>query len=278
MKKQSIFIPTGSFYPNQKNGPSLSLYWLSKCLTEGSYDVTIYTTNDGVDDLKSDELLILDYGKVKYIDLGYFNFPIKLIFECITTFYKYDIIIITSIFYPLSAILIFFSFFFSKKIIISPRGELFDNSINSTKKQLKLFYIRVLNYFLRYRAKNYLFHSTSIQELETIRKFFNDNVKIEIIPNFIYMPIRLNKTYSRKYVLFLGRIHSDKALDKLIDAFYLIKRNYDSLNLRLVLTGGKDSKYARDLIHYIKFKGLEQDIDLVGFVEGKDKSELIANK
>jgi len=153
---------------------------------------------------------------------------------------------------------------------------------HQTNLNLYLYYylhfnIYLLNYFLKYRAKNYVFHSTSIQELETIRNFFNDKVKIEIIPNFIYMPIRLNKTYSRKYVLFLGRIHSDKALDKLIDAFYLIKRNYDCLNLRLVLTGGKDSKYARDLIHYIKIKGLEQDIDFVGFIEGKDKSELIAN-
>lgn len=274
---KKIFIPIGSFYPNQKNGPSLSLYWLSKFLTEESHDVTIYTTNDGVVDLKSDELLILDYGKVKYTDLGYFNFPIKLIFECITAFHKYDIIIITSIFYPVSAILIFFSFFFNKKVIISPRGELFDNSINSSKKQLKLFYIHVFNYFLRHRVKNYLFHSTSKQEQETVKDFFSNKVENIIIPNFIYMPIRQNKTYARKYVLFLGRIHSDKALDKLIDAFYLIRSKFDNSQIKLVLTGGIDSKYAIDLIYYIKVKGLDQYIDFVGFIEGKEKSQLITD-
>ena len=75
-----IFIPIGSFYPNHKNGPSLSLYWLSKCLTEESIDVTIYTTNDSVGNVPLNKLINTDFGKVQYVKSKNFKFSINCMF------------------------------------------------------------------------------------------------------------------------------------------------------------------------------------------------------
>ena len=272
-----IFIPIGSFYPNHKNGPSLSLYWLSKCLTEESFDVTIYTTNDSVGNVPLNKLINTDFGKVQYVKSKNFKFSINLIWRSLCDFHKFDIIIVTSIFYPLSAILLFYSFIFNKKIIISPRGELYDNALNSKSKVFKLLYIKILKVSLSAKSRNYTFHATAIEEEHTIPKYFSDKIKIVIIPNYIYLPQLVEKKYSREYILFLGRIHPDKALDKLIDAFLLLKSNATHSSIKLVLTGDLNSKYGNEILEYIKAKEIDDDIEFVGFVEGESKSKLIAN-
>ncbi len=272
-----IFIPIGSFYPNQKNGPSLSLYWLSKCLTEESIDVTIYTTNDSVGNVPLNKLINAEFGKVKYIKSNNFKFSINLICRSLFDFHKFDVIIITSLFYPLSAILLFYSIIFNKRIIISPRGELYDNALNSKSKAFKFLYINILNYLLSINPRKYTFHATAIDEEKTIQNYFSDKFKIVIIPNYIYLPQLVEKTYSREYILFLGRIHPDKALDKLIDAFLLLKSNPTYLNIKLVLTGDLNSKYGYEILARIQEYKIEGDIEFVGFVEGELKSKLIAN-
>lgn len=272
-----VFIPIGSFYPNQKNGPSLSLYWLSKCLTEESIDVTIYTTNDSVVNVPLNKLIKADFGKVQYIKSKNYKFSVNLIWKSLSNFHKFDVIIITSLFYPLSAILLFYSFLFNKNIIISPRGELYDNALNSKNKIFKMLYINILSFLLSIKRGKYRFHATAIEEEQTILKYFSDKVKIVIIPNYIYLPPLVEKTYSRDYILFLGRIHPDKALDKLIDAFSLLKSNATHSKVRLVLTGDLNSKYGKEILAYIKAKEIEDDIEFVGFVEGEFKSNLIAN-
>jgi glycosyltransferase involved in cell wall biosynthesis len=96
---------------------------------------------------------------------------------------------------------------------------------------------------LSINPRKYTFHATAIDEEKTIQNYFSDKFKIVIIPNYIYLPQLVEKTYSREYILFLGRIHPDKALDKLIDAFLLLKSNPTYLNIKLVLTGDLNSKY-----------------------------------
>ena len=163
-----IFIPIGIFYPNQKNGPSLSLYWLSRCLSEESLDITIYTTNDSVDNLPLNKLISCDFGKVQYVTSKNFKYSLNLIWKSLINFHKFDIIVITSLFYPLSAILLFYSFLFKKKLIVSPRGELYENALNSKSKTFKKLYINTLNVLLSVKSNNYRFHATATEEEEEL--------------------------------------------------------------------------------------------------------------
>jgi glycosyltransferase involved in cell wall biosynthesis len=111
----------------------------------------------------------------------------------------------------------------------------------------------------------------------TINRFFSNNVRVVIIPNYIYLPKKADKTFKKEYVLFLGRIHPDKALDKLIDAFALISRKYDSSKVKLLITGDVKTKYGSDLYDYIKKNNILNYVEFVGFIEGEKKCKLIAN-
>jgi glycosyltransferase involved in cell wall biosynthesis len=272
-----LFIPIGSFYPNQKNGPSLSLYWLCKGLGSEPIDVTIYTTDEGICNMPLNKKLIFDYGEVLYVKTKFHKLPITLILKSLLRYHKSDIVIITSLFYPLSAVLLFYSFLFNKKLIISPRGEIYTNALNSKNKFIKIAYLKILNMIIQLKSTNYFFHATAIDELETIKQFFTHKARVEIIPNYIYLPAKVDKTFEKKYVLFLGRIHYDKALDKLIDAFALIRKRYTSSEIKLVLTGDQNTKYGINLFEYIKEQNLLEYVEFVGFVEGEKKNKLIAN-
>ena len=124
-----LLIPIGAFFPNQTDGPSFSLYWLSKGLINTNIDVTIYTTDLGVRNIETNTILKKKFGEIIYFKTFFHKLPIKLIIKSLCNFYKFDTIIITSLFYPLSIIILLFSFLFKKKIIISTRGELFQNSL-----------------------------------------------------------------------------------------------------------------------------------------------------
>ena len=270
-----IFIPIGSFFPNQTNGPSLSLYWLSKGLVENGMDVSIYTTNDGIIDLKLNELLQLGFGKIKYVKTKFLKLPFELLFHSVVDFYKFDVILITSLFYPVSGILLFYSFLFKKKIIISPRGELYNNALNFGNLFLKKIYISLLRFCLKMKPEYYIFHVTSDEEKDTVLKIFGDKVPTIVIPNYIDLPEMPVKTYSKKYMLFLGRIHPDKSLEKLIDGYSLSNR-VKELQIRLVLTGDVNTKYGETIKRRISELNLENNIEFVGFIEGESKVKLIS--
>jgi hypothetical protein len=84
--------------------------------------------------------------------------------------------------------LIFFKFFVKKtKIILAPRGELFESEIKK-KKIKKILYILFFKIFLK---KETIFHVTSLEEKSTIKKIFPHN-KIEFLPNLINNQIKIN--------------------------------------------------------------------------------------
>ena len=276
--KSKIFIPIGSFYPDQTNGPSFSLYWLSRCLVDEQYKVTVYTTHLGMSIEKKNHKKIVEssYGEVHYFKTLSIKFPLRLMINSFFQIRKNDCIIITSLFYPLSVFLFFTSLFFSKKFILSPRGELYENALKSKSVLLKRVYLRLIKIILKLRSRNYIFHATSDEEVKTIRTIFGESITIALIPNYIYFEPTSINNHTRSHLLFLGRIHPDKSLFKLLKGYKIYIDSTPNSKLRLILTGDPTSRYGKDLINFIKLNDLIDRVEFVGYVSGQKKEILIS--
>lgn len=98
--------------------------------------------------------------------------------------------------------------------------------------------------------------------------------KIVIISN----GTEINKNFTKKYLngnilnlLFLGNISDFKGVYDLIDAIKILTTD-ENIDLVLRIAGGGEIEKCRE---YIKNSGLEGQIELLGWVEGKDKENLL---
>lgn len=78
-----------------------------------------------------------------------------------------------------------------------------------------------------------------------------------------------------KYLLFLGRIEERKNMLGIIKAFAILKRKY-LIPHKLVLAGGLGYRYAY-IVKYIQNNDFRDDIYLTGFIDEKDKKEILKN-
>lgn len=78
-----------------------------------------------------------------------------------------------------------------------------------------------------------------------------------------------------KYLLFIGRIEERKNMMGIIKAFGILKRKY-LIPHRLVLAGGFGYRYA-DIVKYIQNNDFKDDIYLTGYIDEKDKKEILKN-
>ena len=110
-----------------------------------------------------------------------------------------DIIHLTGIFYPPSLILYIINyFFFKKKVIWSPRGELANEALIYSSK-IKYFYLLIIKFFLS--NKCYL-HTTSNDETLLVKNKLNHSTIIQI-PNYIKPENKLASENKFEYLLFI---------------------------------------------------------------------------
>ncbi len=98
----------------------------------------------------------------------------------------------------------------------------------------------------------------------------NKQAAINVIPNGVKIPKQnFNK---EKHILFIGRIEiNQKGLDLLINAIAEVKKH---LNFKLIIAGDGNKKEEKELIELIKSKKLQDNVKLVGRVEGTSKEKL----
>ncbi len=103
----------------------------------------------------------------------------------------------------------------------------------------------------------------------------NTHATIFVIPNGIDKIIYKKNEKKEKYLLFLGRIEYDqKGLDLVIESYRKIA---DKLQTKLVIAGSglpRDVTRLKQLIHSYQ---LQDKVELVGKVTGKEKDRLIKN-
>ena len=271
-----LLIVVRNFYPSTLGGPSLTLYWLAKALLNQGIDVTVITSSDHVpvNKVAFDKWIELDGIHVYFASVeesDSFHCPVtKMMKRYIKDM---DVILLGSLFYKPSFFTSVWAKLYHKKVIWSPRGELFPAAINN--KRFKTFYVKVLNKLF---GKRTLFHATSEIESTYIKQYFGE-AKYYILPNYMTLPERATRNPHCPYLLFVGRIAPIKALDKLLEALAISKKFRES-GYTFCIAGGVEAQfeiYYQSLLILISKLQLKWKVEFLGSITGKKKEQLYAD-
>jgi glycosyltransferase involved in cell wall biosynthesis len=80
--------------------------------------------------------------------------------------------------------------------------------------------------------------------------------------------------YKGNFLLYLGRLHEEKSINHLIDAFECVYSDYPDLKLVLA---GPDAGAARQLMKFARTKGVWDRVILTGKVDDDEKIVLLGN-
>lgn len=258
------------YYPSEIGGPANSLYWINNNISSQDFEVHVVATSSGV---RSVEKALEHYRSTSQKVV----FTSPNLFEFFSKSFKrlkgIDIIQFSSLFFKPTLPLIVISLLFRKKIILSPRGELYESALN-VKTRSKKVWIFILKLF----QKNIHFHATNETERKLIEKFFPKHKSITIIPNYIELPRKQEASIGNQFI-FIGRINSIKNLDILIEAFAEFVQNKETQNYELVILGEarlpEELDYKERLLQLIEQKYTNK-VKFLGHISGKDKFKLIA--
>lgn len=165
-----------------------------------------------------------------------------------------------------------------KPYILSPHGMLYPTAlaIKSWKKvpMLKLWFEKDIH-------SATCLHATCYSEAEHCRTFGYKG-PIAVIPNAVVFPVGVEPKQSnyrdergRRQIGFLGRLHPIKKVVNLLYALAkLSKELQDQVSLQIM--GKYDDKYEQFLKDETKCLGLEDCVDFIGFVSGKDKYDRLS--
>jgi len=164
-------------------------------------------------------------------------------------------------------------------LILSVRGMLYPFALKRNK------YIKELAYCLyqkRILKKANVIHVTSDEEEFTIKN--KGFLRTILIPNIIYklsecFPISKNNNYPPKKgrkIIFIGRIHPIKALDRLISAWQLLPSYFYHSNELIIVGNAPDKKYLDKLV--CQSGGYKNNfaISFVGPKYSQDKYNILA--
>lgn len=264
-----ILFPIKYFYPFQNGGYSQVVYWLAKALSNQGNDVIVITTTKDLNNrYKVNEWEDVEGLKVRYCS-GPLLLNIRLIVNGIKQIKECDVVHLTSIFFIPSFIFALTCIILKKKFIWSTHGELATDAISGN--YAKNIYLLLIRFF----SKKITFHSTSLKETKEIKHHMGRDVKIVEIPNFMEItePLAIPK---EKVMVFVGRIHPIKALDKLIQGLSLSKIFVNDEYKFFIIGDDNDAEtisYVKRLKKQINELHLDKKIFFLGSLYGKKKYE-----
>jgi glycosyltransferase involved in cell wall biosynthesis len=267
-----IALSADCFYPAQLGGPSNAIYWQAKALQRIGHRVTVVATSYGLpSDTPVDRWLIMDCGRVIYTKNPHFYLPVKHIWYGWQAIRNADIVHVNSLFYPASIIWILMSRFAGKPTVWSPHGEL-----SPTALRFRPCLKKVLLKLFRRVSQTVCFHATSLAELTNIQQHFGTDLPVIKIANRMELP-PLAERNPQPYLLFMGRLHPIKAIDRLLMALSRSKQFQESNYLLLIAGPAPDKAYQQTLMKLSQELGLSAKVVFVGQVEGQHKERLYAN-
>ena len=254
-KLNSILYVLGSYFPSQQGGPNNTIHWQAKYLSKNRINVTVASFKSEltrknienyqikmnvVNNVEGVKALYFDFFKNKYLSLSFYFWMLKNI-------KKYDFVQLTSYFFPITWFSAFLCTIYNIPFSIAPRGELEENAL-----KYNFFLKKYLHkYLLRFIYKRACFVMvTSQQELDFSRRFFDNEIKFEMVPNFIDLskikPLSESLIESKRGILYLGRIHPKKGIERLIEAYKNLNDNLVKDN-PLLIVGDGDKNYIHKL-------------------------------
>lgn len=211
MKKLLLIGPVPPLF--SYGGPTKSINGLNIIFSRSNIDFSILSPNSNIDGSKIKN--IKKSNNIFYRK----NHSVFLL----KNFYKYKIIWINSFFDIKLLLLLFIRLFFKFQLVVSPRGQLSQEAINTSNPTKKQIFIKIIKLFKNY----FLFHTTSDSETKNIKAIFK-KIKYKQISNLFDLNYKLNNVTKRKFI-FYSRIHKKKGLDILLDTIqtYNLKVDLD---------------------------------------------------
>ena len=260
MKK--ILIPAWSFYPSQEGGPSNALYWLASGLAKAGYDVRVVATNRC---LNSGQVVENTWTRLNGFEVIYASvetyFPLlnKELDKC-------DVLIANGVCSIKNFKLNKHALRIGKKVILSPRGELFDSAVLHKGKAYGFLKCATFSLMKNAYGRKVLYHATSPEEVDSIKKYMGDDARIKLIPNYMILPEKINaKMVIEPYLLYVGRLNHIKNIDVIING--LAKSvSFMKSSLKFKIAGEKKGEYYESLVAQVKSLSLSDKVEFLGLV------------
>ncbi|GAB2552758.1 glycosyltransferase [Spirosoma aerophilum] len=267
-----IAISADWLYPAQMGGSANSIYWLAKALTNAGHEVTVVgTSQDLPPSVPVNRWLELDFGRVVYSRNPHFYLPVSHIWYGWQAIRQAEVVHVNSLFYPASFVWVLLCRLLGKPVVWSPHGELSPVAL-LIRPRLKRF---LLSIFRWYRS-GVVFHATCAEEMRQIQQHFGEDARVCAIRTMMELPGQRARV-AQPYLLFVGRMHPIKGVDRLLMALsgstvFLMSPYY------LVIAGpDSDKAYAQTLQDMATRLGLSDKVRFVGSVEGELKQLLYAD-
>ncbi|MHC2995252.1 MAG: glycosyltransferase [Candidatus Atribacteria bacterium] len=280
-----------SYWPAfQYGGPIASNHNLNRALVKKRVDVTVYTTNVGLNKkVPINQEVDVDGVKVTYFAFTKFfeflgatgwQFSLELTHALKKSLKSMDLIYLPAVWNYPTTVAAYYCRKYRKPYIIAPRGVLYPYTKGKNAWKKWLYYELLAKRNLQGAVA---IHYTTEDEADKCHSFLVLKNQAIVIPNGIDLSEFSNlltkenlwRVYpilkDKKVILFLGRINWKKGLDLLSKAYGRLARERDDVHLLMV--GPDEGGYERKVKKWLKDEGVLERVTFAGMLTGKEKLE-----
>ena len=235
----NILIPAWSFYPSQEGGPSNTLYWLATGMAKAGYVVRVVATNRCLKpgQVVENQWTRLNGFDVIYGSVGHHKSIMKEEIE------KCDVLIANGVCSIMNFKLNKRALRLGKKVILSPRGELFDSAVFHKGRLYGWLKCAVFAIMRMAYGQRVLYCATSAEEETSIMKYMGNNARMALIPNYMILPDKVDMDSGvESYLLYVGRLNQIKNIDIILSGLTQ-SPTFMTKNIKFKLAGDKRGEY-----------------------------------
>jgi len=277
LSARNILLVIPRFYPKSGGGVNV-VFNVAKFLKKNGENVTILTTDFCFDEFFAQKLVFegIEIIKIKTV-FTFFSFIYSPEIDdwLQQNLMNYDIVHLNWTRAYQNNVIMKYALKYNIPYVIQPHGSMTDVS---SKKLMKRMYDLMWGKKLYSNASKFIALTSS--EKNTITSIIGDKDRTEIIPNGIDLkdyedPVTVGEFRNKwnigpkkKIILYVGRIHESKGLDKLILSLSLITSANPDI---LIVIAGADDHYLDKLEKMISVDKFENNVLITGYLSEKEK-------
>jgi len=278
-----ILLVNSVFYPAVGwGGPITATFDLARKLTKRGHEVTVYTSNasDYKTNLRIDKEMMIEGFKIHFFKnwsrgIRYFFTP-GMIIPLFQNSRNYDVVHINSYRQFQDYIAFIILSILRKSFVLTSHGYVLAEGAGKFYKKTYDFFVgkRLLKSAKRiiaFHEKNSLEYQSMGVRKERIRIIPN-TIDLETLPKKGLFKNKLGLSKDSKLVMYMGRIHEEKGVGILIEAFSKINEP----NVKLIIVG-PDFQFLEKAKELVKKFNLESRTHFTGFLDKEKKLEALVD-